>query len=117
MMRLAGAALAVVFAAACQCQVRIVQPATPTPHDIVGLLKDPETGAVGRVVVSSTSGGSVELTHKREATRIAKPQSDLSGQLYEQDNSQRRCQSLRKIPRRWQAQAWKPLPPIPTSGA
>ena len=70
MMRRAGAALALVFAAACQCHVRIVQPATPTPHEIVALLKDPETDTVGRAVVSSTSGGSVELTHTREATRI-----------------------------------------------
>jgi outer membrane protein OmpA-like peptidoglycan-associated protein len=85
MMRRAGAALAVVFAAACQCQVRIVQPATPIPHDIVALLRDPETKAVGRAVVSSASGGSVELTHKREATRIVVGQPPSAPFRFSQD--------------------------------
>jgi peptidoglycan-associated lipoprotein len=78
MTRLAGASLVVVFACACVCRPRIVQStapsnqqsAPPPVHDIIALLPDPETGTVGRAVVSSPLGGSVELTGKRAATRI-----------------------------------------------
>ena len=79
-MRLAGAALVVLFACGCYCQAIIVQPsgaasnataaAPPTGHDIVALLRDPETRKVGRVIVSSTLGASVELKKKRTATRV-----------------------------------------------
>jgi outer membrane protein OmpA-like peptidoglycan-associated protein len=76
-MRLAGAVLLVVFTCGCYCTARIVQPAAnanpgATPlliRDIVVLLADPETKAVGRVVVSSPLG-SVELKDKRTGTRI-----------------------------------------------
>ena len=81
-MRLAGAVLVVLFSCACQCTARIVQstprqPATsgqsaaaPPGHDIIALLAGPEDRKVGRVIVSSPFGGSVELTRKRSATRI-----------------------------------------------
>jgi outer membrane protein OmpA-like peptidoglycan-associated protein len=70
MIRLAGAALVVVFACACHGQPRTIQsPAVPVP-DMVALLPDPETGKVGRSVVSSPPGGSVELASERAATRI-----------------------------------------------
>src|SRR4029079_11838869 len=46
------------------------QSAAPPAHDIIALLPDPETKRVGRAVVSSPLGGSVELTGKRSATRI-----------------------------------------------
>jgi hypothetical protein len=79
-MRLAGAALVVLFACGCYCQAIIVQPAgpastataavAPAGHDIVALLADPETRKVGRVIVSSTLGASVELKDKRTATRV-----------------------------------------------
>ncbi len=80
-MRLAGAALVVVFTCGCYCTVRIVPPAanagqraTPPPiRDIVALLADPETKTVGRAVVSSPLG-SVELKHKRTGTRIVRGQ-------------------------------------------
>lgn len=78
-MRLAGAALVVLFACGCYCGARIVQPsgppstsaisAAPPGHDIVALLRDPETRKVGRAVVS-TPLGSVELIDKGTATRV-----------------------------------------------
>ena len=49
----------------------LLLPQGPPPgHDIVALLQDPETRKVGRVIVSSTLGGSVELKDKRTATRV-----------------------------------------------
>jgi outer membrane protein OmpA-like peptidoglycan-associated protein len=79
-MRLAGAALVVLFACGCYCQAIIVQPSGPAStataavappgHDIVALLGDPETRTVGRVIVSSMLGASVELQDKRTATRV-----------------------------------------------
>ena len=78
-MRLAGAALVVACTCGCYCQARIVQPSgppsastsgAPPGHDIVALLRDPESRKVGRVIVSSTLGVSVELKDKRTATRI-----------------------------------------------
>ena len=41
----------------------------PTPRDLVVLAPDPETGDVGRLVVS-TAGGSVELARARESTLV-----------------------------------------------
>jgi outer membrane protein OmpA-like peptidoglycan-associated protein len=76
MIRVASAALVVVFASACHCHPRIVQSAAPPTqaapplHDIIALLPDPETGTVGRAIVSSPVGGSVELTGNRAATRV-----------------------------------------------
>ena len=70
-MRLASAALVVMFSCGCYGHARIVQPAVPPPaHDIVALLPDPETKAVGRAIVSSPLGGSVELKDKREGVRV-----------------------------------------------
>jgi outer membrane protein OmpA-like peptidoglycan-associated protein len=77
-MRLAGVALVVVFTCGCYCTARIVQPSgapstsalvPPVGHDIVALLQDPETRKVGRAVVSSPLGWSVELKDKRTAIR------------------------------------------------
>jgi outer membrane protein OmpA-like peptidoglycan-associated protein len=78
-MRLAGAVLVVLFAYGCYCQARIVQPSappatstasvTPLGHDIVALLRDPETKKLGRAIVSSPLG-SVELEDNRTAVRI-----------------------------------------------
>jgi outer membrane protein OmpA-like peptidoglycan-associated protein len=76
-MRLASAALVVVFASGCYCGARIVQPAAsssqsapPPGHDIVALLPDPDTNKVGHAVVSSLAGESVELSDKGAATRL-----------------------------------------------
>ena len=78
MTRLAAALIAV-FSCGCYCGARIVQlpagasaPGQSTPaFDIVGLLPDPETGKIGRAIVSSPLGGSVELNKKGNATRVA----------------------------------------------
>ena len=79
-MRLAGAALIVMFACGCYCRAIIVQPSGPPStsaiaapthgHDIVALLRDPATRKVGRVIVSLPLGGSVELEDERTAIRI-----------------------------------------------
>ena len=77
-MRLAGVALVVVFTCGCYCTARIVQPTGPPStsasvrppgHDIVALLQDPETRKVGRAIVSSPLGWSVELKDERTAIR------------------------------------------------
>jgi peptidoglycan-associated lipoprotein len=65
MIRLVAAALVAVYASACDLWTR---PAPPK-QDVIVLLPDPETGAVGRAVVSSPLGGSAELTTERAATR------------------------------------------------
>jgi outer membrane protein OmpA-like peptidoglycan-associated protein len=97
MMRLAGAALVLVFASGCYCGARIIQTsststtaggAPPVIHDIIGLLADPETRRVGRVVVSSPLGGAVELTKKREATRVVVGQPPHSPFRFEEDQIQ-----------------------------
>jgi outer membrane protein OmpA-like peptidoglycan-associated protein len=67
MIRLAAAALVAVGACACELWTR---PAPPK-QDVIVLLPDPETGAVGRATVSSPLGGSAELTTAGAATRIA----------------------------------------------
>ena len=76
-MRLASAVLIVMLACGCYCGARIVQPAAsssrsapPPSHDIVALLPDPETRNVGRAIVSSLAGESVELSGKGSATRV-----------------------------------------------
>src|SRR5262245_59478170 len=72
MIRLVGAACVLVFVCACQ-HPRVVRlpapPPPPPPQDVVILLSDPETQTVGRAVVSSALGSSVELTTERAATR------------------------------------------------
>lgn len=45
-------------------------PAPRGPQDLIVLLRDPGTGAVGRAVVSNPSGN-VELDEARESTRVA----------------------------------------------
>jgi outer membrane protein OmpA-like peptidoglycan-associated protein len=69
MIRLAGATFVVLFACACQDRPKIVQPRAPA-RDMVVLLPDPETQTLGRAVVSTPTGGSVELTDERETTRV-----------------------------------------------
>ena len=71
MKRSAGGALAFVLACACHSKPAARPPAAPPPiPDMVALLPDPETKMVGRAVVSSPRGGSVELTNERDATRV-----------------------------------------------
>lgn len=72
MKRRAGVALVLLFACACTHERKaVVQPAAPPPiQDVVVLLPDPETTAVGRAIVSSPNGGSIELTNERAATRV-----------------------------------------------
>lgn len=83
MRRLAGVALVVMFACGCYCTARIVQPAAPPQagnavqggagppsRDIIALLPHPDTGKVGRILMTSPLGGSVELKDKRTAVRI-----------------------------------------------
>ncbi len=70
MKRLIGLALVVVCAWSCGGQSAVIAVPAP-PNDLVALLPDPETGTVGRVVVSSRVGGSVELSTDKAGTRIA----------------------------------------------
>jgi outer membrane protein OmpA-like peptidoglycan-associated protein len=72
MMRVAGVALVGMFACACHSHPRVVEAPPPSPprHDIIALLADPETNAVGHAVVSSPLGDSVELTTERAGTRV-----------------------------------------------
>jgi len=42
----------------------------PLRSDLVVLMPDPESGAVGAATITATSGGSVELTRASEGTRI-----------------------------------------------
>ena len=44
-------------------------------RDVVTLLPDPETNTTGRAVVSTPSGGLVELTEERQSTRVGVGQS------------------------------------------
>jgi outer membrane protein OmpA-like peptidoglycan-associated protein len=97
MMRLAGAALVLVFASGCYCGARIIQTSSPSMmaagvppviHDIIALLPDPETKRIGSVIVSSPLGGSVELTKKREATRVVVGQPPHSPFRFEEDQIQ-----------------------------
>jgi outer membrane protein OmpA-like peptidoglycan-associated protein len=46
-----------------------LQTAEPAPRDLVALVPDPESGAVGRLAVT-TPAGSVELTQARESTTV-----------------------------------------------
>jgi peptidoglycan-associated lipoprotein len=93
MTRLACAALVLLLAWGCYCRARIVQTSTSAGapsviHDIIALLPDPESRKVGRVVVSSPLGGSVELTHKREATRVVVGQPPHSPFRFSKDQVQ-----------------------------
>jgi outer membrane protein OmpA-like peptidoglycan-associated protein len=71
------------FSCGCYCTARIVQRPAPPPagsgntpaapaliRDIVALLADPETGHVGRAIVSVPVGGPVELHDKRTGIRV-----------------------------------------------
>src|SRR5712671_1931945 len=75
MIRLAGVALVVGVACACHGHPRIIQSAGPPVPDMVVLLRDPDSGTVGRSVVSAPPGGSVELASERAATRVVIGQS------------------------------------------
>jgi len=70
MKRSVGGALA--FVVACACHSKPAPPPAPPPPipDMVALLPDPETKTLGRAVVSSPRGGSVELTDERHTTRV-----------------------------------------------
>jgi outer membrane protein OmpA-like peptidoglycan-associated protein len=73
-MRPGKGALVVALAAACGCQhTPAVQPVPPR-FEVVALLPDPETKTLGAATVSSTAGGSVELTGEQSATRVARGQ-------------------------------------------
>ena len=69
MMRFGAVVIVLVCASACGRTVDV----TPRPPsgDVVVLLPDPETGTVGRAIVSSPLGASTELATERAATRIA----------------------------------------------
>jgi outer membrane protein OmpA-like peptidoglycan-associated protein len=69
-MRLIAAALAAVCSSACHLWTQPV----PPKQDVIVLLADPETGAVGRAVISSPLGASAELTTERAATSIGRGQ-------------------------------------------
>jgi len=73
MTRLAGASLLVLFA--CACHHEDGQPsAPPQMREMVALLPDPETNTVGRAIISSLQGGTVELTDERTTTRVVNGQ-------------------------------------------
>ena len=64
-------------------------PPPPPPQDVIALLPDPETNAIGTAVVSSQRGGSIELTAEKPATRVElghKPKDpfEISGQEVQQ---------------------------------
>jgi outer membrane protein OmpA-like peptidoglycan-associated protein len=75
MTRLAVASVVLVLTVTHACRPRpAVQPTVPSPppiQDVVALLPDPETKAIGHALVSSPVGGSVELTNDRPATHVA----------------------------------------------
>lgn len=70
MIRLAAAALA----ASCACGCHLWTQPAPPRQDVIVLLADPETGAVGRALISSSLGASAELTTERAATSIGRGQ-------------------------------------------
>ncbi len=60
------------------------------PHeDLVVLLPDPESKTVGRVVVSSPAGATVELTSERQATRVVEGQAPDPPSILEDAEVQR----------------------------
>jgi len=73
MSRFARVPLLVLFACACHHESG-QQPAPPQTREMVALLPDPETGTVGRAIVSSLQGGTVELTDERTTTRVVNGQ-------------------------------------------
>jgi peptidoglycan-associated lipoprotein len=73
MSRFAGVPLLVLFACACHHEYG-QPPAPPQTREMVALLPDPETNTVGRAIVSSLQGGTVELTDPRTTTRIVNGQ-------------------------------------------
>ena len=68
MSRWVAAALALVFTGGCQHLTDVTLPAPK--QDVVVLLPDPETQAIGRALVSTPLGGSAELSGARAATRV-----------------------------------------------
>jgi peptidoglycan-associated lipoprotein len=91
MMRFAKATLLVMLLVACG-KTKPTAPPQPSPaprQDVIALLPDPETNAIGDAVVSSSGGGSIELTGKKPATRVVlghKPKDpfEISGQEVQQ---------------------------------
>ena len=85
-MRFAWPTVVVMLLAACGGHTKPSSPAAPSPaprQDVIALLPDPETKAIGAAVVLSQTGESVELTGRHPATRVEagkKPQDpfDLS---------------------------------------
>jgi outer membrane protein OmpA-like peptidoglycan-associated protein len=69
MSRFACVPLLVLFACACHHEYGS-PPAAPQMREMVALLPDPETNTVGRAIVSSRQGGTVELTDHHTTTRI-----------------------------------------------
>jgi len=73
MSRFAGVLLLVLLACACHHEYGPPQ-ASPQTREMVALLPDPETNAVGHAIVSSLQGGTVELTDERTTTRVVNGQ-------------------------------------------
>ncbi len=72
-MRFAWPTVVFLLLAACGGHTKPASPATPSPAphpDVIALLPDPETTAIGAARVSSPSGESVELTGNHPATRV-----------------------------------------------
>jgi len=71
-MRVVAATLVLMSLVACGGKTKLAAPSSPpaSRQDVIALLVDPETKAFGGVVVSNPRG-SVELTDKRPATRVA----------------------------------------------
>jgi Outer membrane protein and related peptidoglycan-associated (lipo)proteins len=74
MMRFAQATFVLLLLVACGGKTTPTtlpeQPSPPPARDVIALLPDPETNAIGVAVVSSQHGGSTELTGKKPATRV-----------------------------------------------
>ncbi|HEX7796392.1 MAG TPA: OmpA family protein [Vicinamibacterales bacterium] len=88
MSRFAGVPLLVLFACACHHE-HGQPPAPPETREMVALLADPETNTVGRVIVSSLQGGTVELTDQRTTTRIVNGQMPSAPFTLSEDEVQR----------------------------
>jgi peptidoglycan-associated lipoprotein len=73
MSRFAGVLLLVLFACACHHE-HGQPPAPPQRREMVALLPDPETNTVGRAIVTSLQGATVELTDARTTTRVVNGQ-------------------------------------------
>jgi peptidoglycan-associated lipoprotein len=66
--------IATTFVAVCTSACHLWTQPAPPKQDVIVLLADPETGAVGRAVISSPLGASAELTTERAATSIGRGQ-------------------------------------------